>query len=354
MNGNAALRKAKQFITAQGGQVAPLSISEEDLNPDAQEDVSMQVVLLESANSVYDVPYDCRKDSNCSEFRFFEDGRQRTIQIGYIRADYKPDLVLIPVHFFVVAAVILERQDRHLRLWKEPRVDQGIFIARSLVPDQSVLDEFAQSGLSIVDTETATGAGAPMDYYEMRRRALNRAKTHRLALEQQLITEWRGDPGIGDGFLVVDGTLMNIRDERSVERCVGVSRSFGNRYFDIAQHNRIMQMSERQRSWAFRFHDEQDDLREGARERMSWYLRLRERCHGDPEFGLLRIEIAKKYVNEAQVYAERFSRSLLSERFPTAYPTPRWDKHLYPLGVCDSYLSSVVPSMSTITASMRG
>ena len=219
MNGSAALRKAKEFIIAQGGQVAPMSISEEDLNPDAQDDMTMEVALLEAAHSVYDVPYDCCKDSDCSEFRYFEDGRQRTIQIGFIRADYGANLVLIPVHFFVVAAVILERRNRQLKLWKEPRLDQGIFIARSLIPDQNVLDDFAKSGLSIVDTETASGV--PMDYYEMRRRALSRAKERRLALEQQLITEWRGDPAVGelhsDGIGARDHVLIRHDGARVVD-----------------------------------------------------------------------------------------------------------------------------------------
>jgi hypothetical protein len=352
MNGNAVLRKASEFITAQCGEVAPLSVSEEELNPDAQDDLTLHAEPLESMDVVYDVPYDQSRDSDCSEFRYFEDGRQRTIQIGYIRATYGTNLVLIPVHFFVVAAVILERVDRKLRLWKGPVVEQGIFVARSLVPDQIVFDEFVQAGLTIVDTESQ--GGIPGDYYDMRRRALRRAKEHRLIVEQKLIEEWRTNLAAETSFLVVDGTLMNMRSEQNVERCVGVSKSFGSRYFEISKHNQIMQMRACQRSWTFRFHGEDDDLRKGARERVSWYLRLRERRGTDPEFGLIRIEIAKKYIGDAGSRAERFSRSLLSERLPTAYPAPRWDKHLYPISGCETYLRSVLPSVPTITAVMRG
>jgi hypothetical protein len=293
MNGQIALRKAKDFIAAQGGEVAPLSISEEELNPDAQDDLTLQAEPLESMNSVYDVPYDCSRDSNCSEFRFFEDGRQRTIQIGYIRATYPDNLVLIPIHFFIVAAVILERQDRKLRLWRGPLMKQGIFLAKSLIPNQSVLKEFENSGLSVVDTESGEG-GAPADYYDMRRRALRRAKDLRLSVEQELIGQWRQDPTAADNFLVVDGTLMNMRDERNVERCIGVSKSFGSRYFEIAKHNQIMQMKAYQRSWTFRFHEPDEDLRKGVRERASWYLRLQDQRHADPEFGIVRMEIEKK------------------------------------------------------------
>jgi hypothetical protein len=352
VNGQIALRKAKDFIGAQGGQVAPLSISEEELNPDAQDDLTLHAEPLESMKSVYDVRYDCSKDSNCSEFRFFEDGRQRTIQIGYIRATYPDNLVLIPVHFFVVAGVVLEREERRLKLWRGPLIKQGIFVAKSLVPNQTVLDEFEKSGLSVIDTESKDGI--PADYYDMRRRALRRAKDLRLSIEQELIANWRQDPAAADNFLVVDGTLMNMRDERNVERCIGVSKSFGSRYFEITQHNQIMQMKAYQRSWTFRFHEPEEDLRKGVRERASWYLRLRDRRRADPEFGLVRVEISKKYINEAPMLAERFSRSLLSEALPTAYPAPRWDKHLYPIRGCENYLSSVMPSIPTITAAMQG
>jgi hypothetical protein len=352
MKGQTALRKAKEFITAQGGQVAPLSISEEELNPDAQDDLTLQAAPLESMNTVYDVPYDTRADSDCSEFRFFEDGRQRTIQIGYIRASYGDNLVLVPVHFFIVGSVILEREDRRLKLWKGPLIEQGIFVAKSLVPDQSILAQFESSGLSVIDTESQDGT--PGDYYDMRRRALRRAKERRLSIEQDLISQWRTDSTADKSFLVVDGTLMNMRDERNVERCVGVSKSFGSRYFEISKHNQIMQMNECQRSWTFRFHGEDDDLRQGVRERVSWYLRLRERRRADPEFGLIRVEISKTYIDRATELAEQFSRSLLSERLPTKYPAPRWDKHLYPIGDCETYLSSVMPSISTITATMQG
>jgi hypothetical protein len=353
MNAHDTLRKARKFITAQGGQLAPLSISEEELSPDAQDDATHHVVPLESMNSVYDVDYDPSKDSNCSEFRFFEDGRQRTIQIGYIRAIYPDNLILIPVHFFVVAAVILQREDRKLTLWKGPLVEQGIFVPKSLVPNQSILEEFKQLGLPIVDTESAT-LGNPGDYYDMRRRALRRAKERRLAVEQQLIGEWRADPAAANNFLVVDGTLMNMRNEENVNRCIGVSKSFGTRYFENSKHNEIMQMKECQRSWTFRFHEAEDDLRKGGRERASWYLRLREKQRADPEFGLIRVEMSKEYINESSAYAARFSRSLLSERLPTAYPAPRWDKHLYPIRGCETYLSSIMPSIPTITAAIQG
>lgn len=339
-----ALRQAKEFVTAQGGQVAPLGVTEEEINPESQDDLSLRAESIESMNQVYDVPYEYPQDSDCTEFRFFEDGRQRTLQIGYIRTSYGENLTLIPVHFFMVAAVVLERRERKLVLWRKPVVQQGVLVPKGLIPEQQILQGFEQKGLLVVDTDRP--GSPPGDYYDIRRRALLRAKDQRLAVEQQLITEWRESNEAGKGFLIVDGTLMNMRDEKNVASCIGVSKSFGSRYFDISKHNQIMQMKACQRSWTFRFHDEtdeSDDQRKGSRERLSWYLRLRDKPNADPEFGLIRVEMSKSHIPKAGEFANRFSRSLLSERLPTAYPAPRWDKHLYPIQGCENYLSSIMP-----------
>lgn len=347
-----SLRKARGFVSAQKGELAPLALSEEEINPEIQNDLSLQVYNLEPATSCYRVPYQYPEDADSTEFAFFEDGRQKTVQIGHIPIQYNNHFVIIPVHYFIVAAVILCRDQRRLKLWDVPQIREGILVERSLIPDQRVLSEFEESGLLIVDTE-AQGA----DYYELRKRALRKATMQRRLLEDDLVDKWGHSKESQDHFLIVDGTLMNLRTEQNVDRCIGVSKSFGTRYFSVSEHNRIMRMSEFERSWTFRFHspeDENDDLRKGPRERVSWYLRLRKQLHSDPEFGLVRIEMSKTYADAASDYANRFSRSLISERFPTSYPKPRWDKHLYPIHECENYLSSIIPSIETIQACMKG
>jgi hypothetical protein len=226
---------------------------------------------------------------------------------------------------------------------------QGIIVQKSLVPNLQLLEEFESMGLQIIDTESDGG-----DYYQLRNRALQKAKDMRLEVEDGLIRRWRTVCNDPNYYLVVDGTLMNFRDEQNVRQCVGVSKSFGSRYFDVTENHRIMQMREFERSWTFRFHKPEEDLYRGARERISWYLRLRSRPNADPEFGLIRVEISRYYSDNAPEWAERFSKSLLSERLPTSYPDPRWDKHLYPIRECENYLSSIMPSITTIAESMKG
>src|SRR5437016_4899075 len=99
-----------------------MPLSEEEMNPELQDDSSLQAYPLESTESVYRVPYTFPNDSDKSEFRFFEDGRQRTTQIGIIPTLFGQQQILLPVHYFLVAAVILQRHERQLTLWKQPLI----------------------------------------------------------------------------------------------------------------------------------------------------------------------------------------------------------------------------------------
>lgn len=70
-----ALRQAKEFVTAQGGELAPLMISEEELNPHATKDATNKAHPIEPITCCYKVNYSFPEDSDCSEFSFFEDGK---------------------------------------------------------------------------------------------------------------------------------------------------------------------------------------------------------------------------------------------------------------------------------------
>ena len=344
------LKFARDLISKQGGVLAPLPLTEEELNPGLQDDLSVSVNPLENTDTTYEVPFDPQYDSALSDFQFFEDGKQRTVHIGYIPVSIGQHNALVPIHFFCVASVILMRKDSSMQVWSKPKIRTGILVEKSLLPDQQQLLELQNRGFEVVDTE-AQGA----DYYNLRRRALQKAKDLRLQAEDDLISDW-GDSGESKGaFLVVDGTLMNLRNKHNINRCVGVSKSFESRYFDISSHNRILEMKQFHRSWAFRFHSEidpNDDPRLGGRDRISWYLRLRSLANKEPEFGLVRVEISTHYGDKIAEFVPRFSRSILAERLPADYPAARWDNHLYPIASCESYLSSVMPSIKTISASM--
>jgi hypothetical protein len=325
----------KDFMLENGGVLAAGSILEED-NPIAEE--------LEHAGDTRNLERtDTREiasDGN-SEFRFFEDGIQRTLYVGHLIVNG----FHIPVHFCTVAAVILQRENRTFRL-----VD-GLFLKRDMllvskanVPIPSTLDKLGRTGIEVVDTVRPT-----RNFNELCRAAQYQAKDERLAIEKAVIENW-ADKFDDGSFLVVDGTLMNLRSEQAVARCVGVSKEVIERYFELQNHKKIHGLKEGERSWVFHFKTAEEDPRLGGRDRLSWYLRIRNTRGRHPEFGLLRCELSKTHEKKCSELAGRLSSSLFAERYPIAFPDPRWDRLLYPIRQCEQYLRSRCRPVASIQA----
>jgi hypothetical protein len=86
----------------------------------------------------------------------------------------------------------------------------------------------------------------------------------------------------------------------------------------------------------------------------SWYLRLRDAAHGDPLFGLVRVEVAPPEallapdrasgdVSDAfSQQADRLSSGILLERAPLSLPDARWDTLTYGIHACERYLQAVI------------
>lgn len=318
-----------------GGVLAVGSILEEE-NPLAEElEHAGETINLERTDT-----RPIRSDGT-SEFRFFEDGIQRTLYVGHLIVNG----FHIPVHFCSVAAVILRREDRSFRL-----VD-GFFskrdmllVSRANVPIPSTLDRLSQFGIEVVDTERAT-----RNFNELCRAAQYHAKDERLSVEKLVIEKW-AETFDDNSFLVVDGTLMNLRSERAVARCLGVSKEVLERYFELQNHKKVHGLQEGERSWVFHFKTAEEDPRLGARDRLSWYVRIRNTRGRHPEFGLLRCELSKAHEKNCSELAERLSSSLFAERYPISFPDPRWDRLLYPIRQCEQYLRSRCRPVASVQA----
>jgi hypothetical protein len=332
----ADLARIKDFMHENGGVLAAGSILEED-NPLAEEiEHAGDTVNLERTDAKQ-IQTDGR-----SELRFFEDGIQRTLYIGH----FIHDGFHIPVHFCTAAAVILERDDRRFRVLERLFIRQEmLLISAANVPNPESLRKLAQSDIEVVDTGKAT-----RNFNDLCRAAQYRAKVERLAIEKLLIEAW-ADRFSDGSFLVVDGTLMNLRSEEALKRCVGVSKEVVERYFELQNHKKIHLLKEGQRSWVFNFKTTEEDPRFGARDRLSWYLRIRNTSGRHPEFGLLRCELSRAHMGRHTELADRFSASLFAERFPIAFPDPRWDRLLYPIRQCEQYLRSCCRPITSVQAS---
>lgn len=238
------------------------------------------------------------------------------------------------------------RDGREMRVWKAPLIKKALIIPKQYITKPEAFDVLPKD-IEIVDIN----AESP-DYYKIKRQAVTESKKLRLQCEEELIAAWLKEERKEDDLLVIDGTIMNFRNEDAIEHCVGLSKSFQNIYCSLEEYQKVLQLQEFQRSWAFRFKEEDEDVRMGARDRISWYLRLRNTDGHGPEFGMLRIEVSLRHKDKIQQLADEVSRSVISERYPASFPDARWHNLIYPIKRCEDYLRSVMPSPTSIRASL--
>jgi hypothetical protein len=332
----AGLTGIKEFMAKNGGVLAASSVLEEDSFIAEEIEHVGETIALEKTE-----PQDVRV-SQISDLKFFEDGIQRTLYIGHIIANG----FHIPVHYCTVAAVILKRVDGKFRFVEDLfEKREALLVSKANVPNPASIDELTRNGIEVVDTEIAS-----RNFNELCRVAQYRSKDERLAIEKRVIERW-SERFYDGSFLVIDGTLMNLRSEEAIAKCVGVSKEVVERYFDLQNHKKIHGLTIGQRSWVFRFKTAEQDPRLGARDRLSWYLRIRDTKGRHPEFGLLRCELSKVHADKAAELASTLSESLFSERYPISFPDSRWDRLLYPIRQCEQYLRSRCRPIRSVQAS---
>lgn len=346
------LKLIRELVKDLRGEILVSPYTEEELIPSYKDEEG------EDANKVFylqpeseDTKYPVNKAVS-SEFNFFQDGQQRTLQIGTIPIITRDKVKrILPISYFTVASVILKRTNKNLSVFDKAFVKSGLILEKSLISSPEILTRLDNSKIAIEDTSsnTPTNTDEPNDYYSLKRKALRRAKTLRLKTEVELLNNWN-EQNPGDDFVLIDGTIMNLRSADATRRCIGISKSARINFPDF---DKVFKLKDGERSGIFSFHEEDGDTTQGARERFSWFLRLRDSVTLDPEFGLIRVEIDPYHRKNAVDLANRLSSSLLLEKLPTNYPDGNWHKSLYPIKECSSYLSSLLPTNKTIQAQIK-
>jgi hypothetical protein len=272
----------------------------------------------------------------------FLDGIQRSRLVGHVHGT--------PVVLATVAAAIRVRHERQLQAWATPLVERRLFVSRRAVGEAAWAAVDA-SGVPITDLSPPETGSEPADLPEhphlLRARALDQVALDRERLERQLAAQWCATES---RWLWIDGGLAGNLAITAAAPAFGVVKSHATLYGDAAALRMVLALREGERSPAFLV---------GHRPRRavaSWYLRLRDAAHGDPLFGLVRVEIAPPATlldpeiatadgREAfTLHVDRLSSAILLERAPISLPDARWDTLTYGVHACERYLQAVIGS----------
>ncbi len=261
-------------------------------------------------------------------FVAFLDGVQESRVAGYVDG--------VPVVGARVAAVIRSRVERRMITWGPgARGGLRLYAPRALLPP-TAWSRLQGAGLSLVDTLEDSAPSEPLHPAEMLRRALQRVKDDREAVERELAELWCAS---AQAPLYVDGGLPRGVRASSSPWCVGVVKSHHTLYAVDDDLRTVLSLPAETRSSVFRVH------RNRRPDVASWYLRLRDAQGHDLMWGLVRVEVAftEDTVGQPALAsrADAISRWILSERSPVALPDRRWDRMAYGIRDCEAYLRAL-------------
>jgi hypothetical protein len=246
---------------------------------------------------------------------YFLDGVQRTVLLGESEG--------FPVFMHLSGAAVVKRSGKVLSPFGEPPSQVCLITHPSVRVDSRVRVEFVK------DFESAD-----MSAFTQRSSLL------RKRLEQDLFKKAVKFVGAGE-VMIFDGPLFYTEDlPRS--NVFGVIKRHSVLY--LSDHKTLNSLEAGERSPVFLL----ERGKEGAKLRVvSFYLRLFQRR--DPFHGLVRVEVPRNLADTPEKL-DGIASFIFSERFPLTLAAHQSDKKLYPISVCEKYLSSKLPSTDLLSA----
>jgi hypothetical protein len=256
-------------------------------------------------------------------FRAFLDGKQRSEQLAFVRG--------IPLIVGTVGAVIRNREGSRATTW---RVARETMLYAPLTQLQLPLPEELSRRIDVVDTDLFTDAPstpATRHPVHIMRRAYHMIQRAREGLEQSLVIEWSRSRG--NEPLLIDGSISRISSSGDTRAIVGLVKSHRTMYLRNDEVESVLSLAAGERSSSFLVESRGGPV-------ASWYLRLRRSGGCDPLWGLVRVEIP--VATHSPERANEISRWVLAEVSPISLPDSRWDRLLYGVRDCETFLSAVM------------
>ena len=330
------LQHVMDVLLELGGRTSPIPDLEEDIYRlrDNQRLYTIDRIENHNLKELYNAPH----ASQAGDVSFFLDTHQRTQLIGHFLT---PLGLQVPVHYSVIMSLILERTERRFKVWRQPLLRHLVMLPFAFLENRAPVEK-ARDGVDIVDT----GIDQP-DYTQLRVQSVQIAYRELTKMKIALLDEWRkATASDGDKYLIHNGTYLEDANTDLDPRVIGWSKTVylpfkGAKEADVKH----LELASFQRSSVFRLSREDDG---GATTKYAWFIKLREHARHGPEFGLIKPLIIAKDDADAIAKAEWMTYVLLLERQPATFPAHGWDKLIFPIKLCRTYLDGIVPTHETI------
>lgn len=301
---------------------------EHDLLPffsdERHEDAGTQITHLEGAGlTIFPVP-SATPDPALGKVRYFLDGVQRTLPIGWCGMNA---LALV-----VVVAGVIERrpQDGVFRAVPGMTAIDSSVIAASVPEDphaQHLIDAFSDAGIIVTPCEEQPqGSMRDGDFLALQSRIRPEVGKVRERCERAVFQRWDERTDNSEGWLIMDGSLTDAH----VGRAVGIIKRHSRFDLTNTEMTALLALPVGHRSSAFR-----RGVGSGLRP-ITWYLRMHAGSGTDPLFGLARIEAPSQIDSPAAI--DHLSQVVFAERTPRATNDSRWPTLIYPIHIAERIL----------------
>lgn len=297
------------------------------------EDITDDLTILDKIQ-LWELP-----ETSNIDIRYFMDGIQRTFHVGYFfNSEFN---YILPINYYIVGAVILERENRDLKVFNEIIDSKFIIPPKDLLSD-TILDLLEGSFIEI--------SKADFDFFQVEKlRSVmnNYASRERLRLERRIVNEFNKHNI--DEWMIVDGALtekemFSNKEFMDSTKKIGLIKRQVRKFFTpklefdmlkLFHNNRDMKTNKR--SWKFQF---KRRINGDNIPILSCYTKLFF-DNPDPYFSLIRVETFKEYESEF----EAIVRAIREENYPSSFPSDVYDKKIYPIKMCEEHLRGRIPSV---------
>lgn len=332
------LQYVMDVLLSLGGHTSPIPHLEEEIYRLRDNQRTYRVENIEQGhdNSMF---FTSEPDGGVpGKVAYFLDTHQRTQLIGHF---VTPIGLQVPVHYSIVMCLILERRNRNFKVWGTPLLNHLVLFPFSFL-NEGVSAPENVPGISIVNTEIDEP-----EYTQIRVQSIQIAFREMNEMKLGLIEKWKeATKGADNEYLIHNGTPLEDSNARLDRRIIGWSKQIYMPFIGSKEANlKHLELRSFQRTAVCRQFSENDG---GASSKYMWFIKLREHQRHGPEFGLVKPVIMADSDDEARAKAEWMTYMLLQERQPATFPAEGWDKLIFPIKLCRTYLDGIVPTHETI------
>lgn len=326
------------FLSEVGARTSPIPQLEEEIYRlrDNQREYSITRVEDHDISQSYEFSPDGGKVPG--SLVYFLDTYQRTQLVGHF---ITPLGLQVPVHYSIIMTLILERRNRRFKVWGAPRLKHLVLLPFAFLEDRAPVEK-RHEDVEIVDT----GIDQP-DYTQIRVQSIQVAFAELERMKIDLISDWSSaTEKEQDEYLLHHGSFLENPNASLDKRVIGWSKTVYLPYAGAKEADiKHLKLDSLTRTAVSRIERESDA---GASLKYAWFIKLRSHVRHGPEFGLVKPEVIADSDTQAIECAEWMTYVLLKERQPATFPALHWDKLIFPIKLCRTYLEGIVPTRETI------